>query len=270
LYLTPPDAIAPPYNTPNAIKEILAHEASHLLHFNRKVLKNQLTSWHDGVYASEGLGALAQDVTGYQSGNLYVALAGLQNIDVVSSGELLLEQRAEEKPRDGMLRGAAYWLMRYLYDRAGGDAVNGLELQSRGGPAFVRALIDSPKPVGLALAEVAEASSADIALDFYTALALSGREAMGGSPPHNPCFSFLATLQDPVTQKQRGADPFAKFHGQQMSGPKTTQLNAADGKLRQGGVEYLALEATPDAAELAFTLRVDPRASPRVRIGRIQ
>ncbi|HTV24547.1 MAG TPA: hypothetical protein VMG12_37910, partial [Polyangiaceae bacterium] len=42
LYLTPPDAIDPPYNTANAIKEILTHELSHLLHFNRKVLRNHL------------------------------------------------------------------------------------------------------------------------------------------------------------------------------------------------------------------------------------
>jgi hypothetical protein len=270
LYLTPPDAIARPYNTPNAIKEILAHEASHLLHFNRKVLKNRLSSWHEGVYASEGLGALAQDVTGYQSGNLYVALAGLQNIDAVSFGELLLEQRSQEKPRDGILRGAAYWLMRYLYDSAGGDAVNGLELQNRGGPAFIRALIDSPKPVGLALAEVAGVPSADIALDFYTALGLSGREAAGGVTPQNACFRFLPTVQDPVTQKQRGANPYAAFHGQQMSGPKTSSLAAADGKLRQGGVDYLTLEAAPNEGELAFTLRVDPRAAPRVRVGRIR
>src|SRR6185436_3714989 len=53
LYLTPPDAIKPPYNTPSAIKEILAHEVAHLLHFQRKVLRNQLTSWEDGAYLCE-------------------------------------------------------------------------------------------------------------------------------------------------------------------------------------------------------------------------
>jgi hypothetical protein len=270
LYLTPPEAIAPPYNTPNAIKEILTHEVSHLLHFNRKVLRNKLRTWADGVYVDEGIGGFAQDVTGYQAGNLYVTKAGLDGIDRVSLVDLLFAGDKQPKPLDGILRGAGYLFVRYLYDRAGGDSVQGVELTSRGGPALVRALLDSPKPVALALPEVTGAVTADLAMDFFSALALSDRAAVGGVPPANTCFAYLPTLKDPVTGKQRGASPFASLHGARMSGPQMVPVAAADGKLLQGGVEFLVLDASAAATELAFSLHVDPAAAPRARLARLR
>jgi len=267
LYLTPPDAIDPPYNTPNAIKEILTHELAHLLHFNRKVLANRLGAWADTVYASEGIGALAQDVIGYQAGNLYVAKAGLDGIDGFSLSDVL-DQRRRSGAHQGVLRGAAYLFFRYLYDRAGGDEARGNDILSRGGPALLRALLDAPEPVAAALPRVSGASAADLALDFYTALALSNREDAGLAAPANPCFSYLPTSKDPVTAKQRGTNLFAAFHGQRMAGPKVTPAAQADGKLRLGGVEYLSLDATPGQTETALSLRVDPKATPRLRVAR--
>ncbi|HVZ36877.1 MAG TPA: hypothetical protein VG963_30840, partial [Polyangiaceae bacterium] len=175
LYLTPPDAIKPPYNTPNAIKEILAHEIAHLLHFSRKVLRQQLTSWEDGVYMSEGIGALAQDVIGYQAGNLYVTRAALDGIDQFSMTDVWSGSEPDT-PREGVERGGAYLFVRYLYDRAGGDAAQGLEIDNRGGPAFLRALFDSPLWIRSALPQLTSASLADLAVDFYTTLALSNRD----------------------------------------------------------------------------------------------
>ena len=91
LYITPPNAIDPPYNTPNAIKEILAHETSHMIHFNRKVLKNDLSDWAESGYMIEGVGGFAQDVSGYQAGNFYVTMAGLDGIDSFSLGQTLVD-----------------------------------------------------------------------------------------------------------------------------------------------------------------------------------
>jgi hypothetical protein len=270
LYLTPPDAIAPPYNTPNAIKEILTHEVSHLLHFNRKVLRNQLVSWADGVYVAEGIGGFAQDVTGFQAGNLYVTKAGLDGIDLVSMSDLLFAGDKQAKPLDGILRGAGYLFVRYLYDRAGGDTVQGIDVQSRGGPAFVRALLDAPKPVALALSDVSGAALADLSMDFFSAIALSNRAEVGGVAPANPCFSYLPTVKDPITGKQRGASVFASFHGSRMNGPHVAPATGADGKLRQGGVEFLTLDASPGQKELAFTVHVDPAAAPRLRVARLR
>jgi hypothetical protein len=267
LYLTPPDAIAPPYNTPNAIKEILTHELGHLLHFNRKVLRNHLAAWTDTVYASEGIGALAQDVVGYQSGNLYVAKAGLEGIDGFSLTDVL-DQRRRPGANDGVLRGASYLFFRYLYDRAGGDDAVGVEIRSRGGPGLLRALLDAPESVAEALPRVLGASLTDLAMDFFTALAVSNRDVAGLAAPRNPCFSYLPTSKDPVTAKQRGTNLFAAFHGQSMAGPRVSPAASADGQLLQGGVEYLTLDADQGRSELAFTLRVDPRAAPRVRVAR--
>lgn len=267
LYLTPPDAIAPPYNTANAIKEILTHELSHLLHFKRKVLGNKLSAWTDTVYASEGIGALAQDVVGYQAGNLYVAKAGLDGIDRFSLSDVLARRRRPDA-NDGVLRGASYLFFRYLYDRAGGDEAVGADVKSRGGPAFLRALLDAPESVSDALPRVANARVADIAMDFFTSLATSNRDAVGLAAPTNACFSYLPTSRDPVTSKQRGTSLFAQFHGQGMAGPRVLSLTAADGKLLPGGVEYLGIDATPGRAEAQFTLRVDPAVAPRVRVAR--
>lgn len=267
LYLTPPDAIAPPYNTASAIKEILTHELSHLLHFNRKVLRNHLGAWGDSVYASEGIGALAQDVIGFQSGNLYVAKAGLDGIDLFSLADVL-DRRRRPGVHDGISRGAAYLFIRYLYDRAGGDVAEGPSIVSRGGPAFLRALLDAPEPVAGALPRVAGASLADLALDFYTALALSNREDSGLSAPANACFSYLPTAKDPVTAKQRGTNVFAQFHGQGMTGPRVGAAASPDAELLPGGVEYLSLDAESGHDETAFSLRVTPAAAPRVRVAR--
>jgi hypothetical protein len=267
LYLTPPDAIEPPYNTANAIKEILTHELGHLLHFHRKVLANHLSAWSDGVYASEGLGGLAQDVVGYQAGNLYVAKAGLDGIDDFSLADVL-DRRRRPGASDGVSRGGAYLFFRYLYDRAGGDEAVGLDIQSRGGPAFLRALLDARESVVEALPRVAGASLSDLALDFFTALAVSNREQTGLATANNSCFSYRPTVKDPVTDKQRGTSLFASFHGMRMDGPRVVVAGAADGRLLAGGVEYLSVDAEPARAQLGLALAIDPTASPRVRIAR--
>jgi hypothetical protein len=269
LYLTPPDAIDPPYNTPNAIKEILAHEVAHLLHFQRKVLRNHLTSWEDAVYLSEGIGALAQDVIGYQAGNLYVTRAGLDAIDTFSLSDLLRRSGSEpDHSREGVLRGGGYLFVRFLYDRAGGDNATGLELENHGGPSLLRALLDAPVWVDQALPALTSSDLASLALDFYTTLALSNREQDGAAPAANPCYQYLPTQLDPITQKQRGADLFAKFHGSQMQGPKLGSASAPDGQLLTGGVDYLTLDASVGSPELSLAIQLDPQSAPRLRIAR--
>ncbi|MEY4545212.1 MAG: hypothetical protein RL685_1407 [Pseudomonadota bacterium] len=265
LYLTPPDAIEPPYNSANAIKEILAHEVAHLLHFQRKVLRNRLPGWNDGVYMSEGIGALAQDVTGYQAGNLYVTRAALAGIDQFSLADVLHGGKPDPA-REGVLRGGAYLFVRYLYDRAGGDAANGIALENRGGPSSLRALIDAPVSIDEALPSVTASDTASVALDFYTALALSNREP----EPANPCFRYLPTSTDPVTQKQRGANLYARFHGTQLQGPQLAEATSPDGQLRTGGVDYLQLAATAPHSTIRLDLHFDPQSAARVRIARIE
>jgi hypothetical protein len=274
LYLTPPDAIAPPYNSPSAIKEILAHELSHLLHFDRKVLRNHLVGWPDGTYFTEGVGALAQDVIGYQAGNLYVTRAGLDGMNGFSLADVFDARERDGAPK-GVLRGAAYLFVRYVYDRAGGDATSGLHIEDRGGPRWLRALLSAKQPTLAALLDFSRSKPEDIAMDFFTALAMSNRDEVGSSPPQNPCFAFLPSARDPITDRQRGADLFASFHGQRMNGPPIRNLVApADAgprqstKLRSGGVAFVQVAAMPGTPALGLALQIDPRARPRVRVGR--
>lgn len=268
LWLTPPNAIDPPYNTPNAMKEILAHELAHLLHFNRKVLRNHASDWTDSGYLIEGVGGLAQDVIGPQAGNLYVTQAGLDGIASFSLGDVLVDGTPYDRSRDGVLRGGAYLFMRWLYDRAGGDSANADgTIEGRGGPALLRALLDVPVSVASALPDVTRSTAAAVAVDFYTTLAMSNRSQVGGVAPTNPCFSYLATQIDPVTARQRGADDFARFHGTQMKGPATTE--AQSGTVRAGGVAYVIVTATA-APSLDLTVKVDAKAAPRVRVGRLR
>jgi len=265
LYLTPPANIDPPYNTPAAIKEILAHELGHLMHFNRKVLRNKAASWPDSAYIIEGFGGFAQDVIGYQAGNLYVTMAGLDAINDFSLTDVI-GLKAYDTKRDGALRGGGYLFVRYLYDRGGGDnAKSDGTIENLGGPAFIRALIDATPSVAASVPTIGKATMPDVAMDFFTALVMSNREKSGGVPPVNSCFSYLPTKDDPVTAKQRGADMFASFHGITMKGPAIQTQATYDKSLRAGGVEYIKLDA-PTGPELDVTVTADASALPRVRV----
>jgi hypothetical protein len=269
LWLTPPNAIDPPYNTPNAMKEILAHELSHLIHFNRKVLRNKQSSWPDSEYLIEGVGGFAQDVVGLQAGNLYVTQAGLAGIARFSLADVLADRAPHDRSRDGVMRGGAYLFVRWLYDHAGGDTAKADgTIEGHGGPALLRALLDAPASVASALPGATKSAIGDLAVDFYTTLAMSNRDEAGGVAPTNPCFSYLATQLDPVTKKQRGADGFAKFHGAQLKGPATT--DARSGTLRPGGAVFITVAAKPGAPSLDLTVTVDPKAASRVRVGRLR
>lgn len=268
LYLTPPNAIQPPYNTPNAVKEILAHELSHLVHYNRKVLRNQATSWPDSGYMIEGFGAFAQDAIGPQAGNLYVAKAGLDQIADFSLGDVMLDGTPYDQARDGVMRGGAYLFVRWLYDRAGGDTAKpDGTIEGRGGPAFLRAVLEARESVAKALPGATKSTLAELTVDFYTALVMSNRDEAGSVAPSNPCFSYLPIETDPVTERQRGANVFVGFHGSQMNGPATTK--AKTGKLHPGGVTYVTVSAIAGQGALHLGVNVDPKALPRVRVGRI-
>lgn len=269
LYLTPPANIAPPYNTPNAIKEILTHECGHLIHFNRKVLRNHLSAWGDGAYMDEGIGAFAQDAIGPQSGNLYVAKAGLDGIGSFSLADTLNDV-GYDRTRDGVLRGGAYWFVRSVYDGAGGDRLlpdGGVE--NLGGPAFLRALLDDPRPVAQALPALSGSTAEELATDFFTTLAMSNRDAAGGVRPTNACFAFKPTVTDPHWNKQRGANTHATFT-LQMTGPASLPYEQADRQLRGGGVDYLDAAAATDGGVTRLGFTVDAAAFPRVRVGRVR
>jgi hypothetical protein len=271
IYLTPLDLIRPPYNTVTALDEIVAHEVGHLIHFGRKVLRNRLSAWVDSAYMSEGIGHLAQDAIGFQGDNLYATKIALDAIGEFSLGELFTDDTAYDLRRDAPMRGGAYLFARWLYDRAGGDAaLPGGTVEGRGGPALLRALLDAPTSVTGSLPGVSGAAAADLAMDFYTALAASNRDREGGAAPANECFRYRPVALDPTTGRPRGADLFTTFDGMAMRGPATQPLAAADGELLRGGVEYLVVEPTAGQRDTAVTVRADAAARLRVRAVRVR
>ncbi|MEQ9322881.1 MAG: hypothetical protein RIF41_27195 [Polyangiaceae bacterium] len=260
LYLTPPNAIRPPYNTPRAIKEILAHELEHLLHHHHKVLAHGLREDPDGLYLHEGFGALAQDVTGFQAGNLYVTKAGLAQIDETAVGALLEEGTGYDRARDGPQRGIAYLFTRWIYDRAGGDDVDDMgKISDLGGPTLLRELLAAESSVAAALLQ--RSDRARLVADFYTTLATPESGA------RNDCFAFRPTQIDPLTGKQRGADPWARFHGQSMGGA-TTQTFPGDGSVRAGGGELVVLP--PRTGPTTLQLEGPAEAGLSVRVMRVR
>ena len=92
------------------------------------------------------------------------------------------------------------------------------------------------------------------------ALARAGYHAI------NTVFAYLPVVTDPITKTPHGADPWETFHGMQMSGPAT--VTAKSGQVRSGGVSYVTTNAK--GTELAITVKVDAKAAPRVRVGRIK
>lgn len=254
LYLTPPNAIRPPYNTPRAIKEILAHELEHLIHHHHKVLAHGREDDPDGLYLHEGFGALAQDVTGFQAGNLYVTKAGLAQIDQTTLNSLLEEGTGYDRERDGPQRGIAYLFTRWIYDRAGGDSVDDMgKIADRGGPTLLRELLAAKTSVAAALLE--RSDRARLVADFYTALAAPE----GGAS--NACFGFRETESDPLTGKQRGADPYARFHGQSMGGAAKSDF-PGDGTILAGGGELVVLPPRRGAV----TVQVEGPAKARLSL----
>ena len=171
-----------------------------------------------------------------------------------------------------MLRGGSYLFVRWLYDRGGGDVANAgrRDRPGHGGPALVRAVLDGKDRSPGTLPASPSTQLADLAADFYTTLALSNARRSRRHRAGEPLLRVPADRHRPGHHAAAGADVYATFHGMMMHGPKVQPVASADGKLRAGGVDYVAIDAKAGQPEIAFTLQVDPKAKARVRVGRLR
>ena len=257
--------------TPEAFAELIAHELNHTIYFYRKFLLNDAEDWTENIYISEGMSAMAQDLTGFNRGNLFVARSGIEEVDLISLPDMHRYDPGIHYfgDRDGPLRGASYLFNRYLFDRTGGELMDpdGVPLPSCG-VKTLRGWFDAY----LTGPELFEALTGlgyeDLAADFFTALALSNRPGLEGVV--DPAFAYLPVTTDPVTGNQRGIDLWGSILGMvQLTGPLVRDVAAADGILREGGVEYLRVEAAgPGAVTVVFDTGSAP--APRLRVVRIQ
>ena len=270
LYLTPPNAIEPPYNTPRAILETMAHETNHMIFMNTKYMNHDSVGDVENMYILEGLAALAQDLSGYQAGNLYVSWFGLQDILDFSAADVLEDDGVYLPSRDGGLRGGAYLLMRYLYDQAGGDeALGDGTFDDLGGIEFIYGLHNSPTPGLAGIEEALSLSLSEVVTDFYTTLAVTNRGEDHGPICGEARFNYLPTMEDPITGRQRGFDAYAPLHGGAMNGPASVRLFAADGEMRPTGVEYVEVEAS-DTESLTLRVAGPAEGMLRARLARIE
>jgi hypothetical protein len=273
LYMSPPSSIPPPMNTTKAILETVAHELQHAIYFNRKYLLNGTAALaSENPYITEGLSALAQDLSGYQAGNFFVAMAGLEGVAQLSLPNMTSDALKNYVPgeADGIMRGGEYLLMRYLFDRAGGDALDAKGMPvDKGGIAWLRSFEDAKETGEPAVLKTTGLTANLLCEDFWTALALSNRGPSGAPISSIAKYNFQAVTVDPLTGRERGFNLWGSFHGMGLSGPAAVKVSAADGSILSGGAEYLLMAASGNP-NLTFTIESDPGAKTRARLIRIK
>jgi hypothetical protein len=257
LYLTPPNAIESHMGTIRGIVETMAHETNHMIFMNTRYLQHDEVGDLENMYLLEGIAALAQDLSGFQAGNLFVADHGQDYIDELSLADILVDDGRYDYDSDGTYRGGAYLFMRYLYDQAGGDVVSADgTFEDGGGIAWMQAFHNSPTPGLAGLEAELDRPLAEMMFDFYTALAVTNRGEDGAPISDDPRWNYLPTQVDPLTDRQRGHNAYATLpRGDLMTGPVTAPLAGVDGRLFATGAEYVAIDATEAGP---MTVRVTP------------
>ena len=268
------------YNDPDdsrasadGITETVAHELAHLVYAYHKVLLNGELGVDENIYVTEGTSAMAQDLTGYNNGNQYVWDAAIDmsdtygsddySVQAVSLNDLFRGSGYYDEARDGALRGGGYLFLRYLFEQAGGMTIErDGSFTDLGGMAWIKDFFAVPETGADAVEVTTGADFQDLALDFYTALVVSGRGLND-----DPTWNFHERVEDPLTGYEHGVDTYADIHGWlQLDGPPVQPIDEADGSLRAGGVEYLQI--TAEAGVLS--LPVAEAALARARVFRIE
>jgi len=246
IYITPPDLLAPYMASALAITETLAHEFQHEVYFYRKYMLNDAMDQDESIYITEGMSAMAQDVSGFQAGNRYIAAGGIESVDDISLASVMAYPYGYDPLHDMVYRGTAYLILRYAFDQLGADAIDGEGvITDLGGIAFLNALTDTPL-FGYAGFENASGLDADeVFFDFYTALLLDDREKDGEPLNDDPRFNFAEMWDDPVTGNPHGVT----MHYELASGTwevrgVSIQQGGVDGDLKPGGVEYVLIPAS--------------------------
>jgi hypothetical protein len=226
----------------------------------------------ENPYITEGLSALAQDLSGYQAGNFYVTMAGLDGIDMVSlpnfTSDALKQYVGGEA--DGVMRGAGYLIIRYFYDLAGGDSMDAQgNAQDDGGITWLHTFMDQLEYGNESFTKSTGLTHGQMVDQFWTALVLSNRGSQGAALSEDAKYNYLPTTLDPITGRQRGCSTHASFHGMQLLGPKV-QDYPGDGSIRGGGGEMLKISVESGSSEIRFRLETDKAGAVKARLIRLK
>jgi hypothetical protein len=271
VYISPPDMLEPYMASADAITETLAHEFQHAIYFYRKYVMNDATEEDESAYVTEGMSAMAQDVSGFQAGNRYVAAAGIEDVDEVSLASVMAYPYGYDPLHDGVYRGAAYLILRYVYDQLGGDEIDSEgTITDLGGIAFLRAMTDTPL-FGYEGLESASGSDADeLFLDYYTALLIDDREKDGVPINEDPRFNFGEPWDDPITGKPHGITMhYDLAGGTWLVRGVPIQQGGVDGDLKPGGAEYILIPAAGAGETLTVSASSSSNAQLAARLVRI-
>ena len=259
-----------PQSSVNGVTELIAHEFNHNIYFASRFLDNDATDVRENVYLTEGTSALAQDLCGYNNGNLYVWAAALEDPWNTSLPDVFVYESGAHyySERDGQLRGLAYLVFRYLYDRYGAeDALEDGSFGDTCGVGFLNDWFTSPTPGLDGVEEITGLDPTTFALDFWTAIGTHQRVDEGMAA--DPAFHFQPPSTDLLTEYQRGVDFYMTIHGwKEVSGVGTYELlEPATVDLRSGGAAYFLGEGVPAGHEIA--LQTDAAADAVLRVVRI-
>lgn len=271
VYISPPDMLEPYMASANAITETVAHEFQHAIYFYRKYVLNDAMDEDESMYVTEGMSAMAQDVSGFQAGNRYVAAAGIESVDEVSLAAVMAYPHGYDALHDGVYRGAAYLIVRYAFDQLGGDEMDDEgAITDLGGIAFLNAMTDTALFGYEGLENAAGMDADQLFLDYYTALLIDDREKDGEPINDDPRFNFGEMWDDPVTGNPHGVTMHYDLAGGswQVRGVPIQQ-GGVDGDLRPGGAEYILIPAAGAEETLAIGASASGDALLAARLVRI-
>jgi hypothetical protein len=269
IYVGIPDPDAP-QSSVNGTTELLAHEFNHNIYWASRFLDNDVTDTPENVYMTEGTSAMAQDLCGYNNGNLYVWAAALDDPWHTSIPDVF-----EYTPgvhyyadRDGQLRGLAYLAFRYLFDRYGAEvAQEDGTFDTTCGVTFLNDFFTTPTTGLDGIEQVTGLDAESYILDFWTAMGAHQRVDEGMAT--DPIWGFQPPSEDVLTGYQRGVDFDMTIHGwYEVSGVATAELTTGSTEeLRAGGAAFLLGEGV--IAGTAVTLEVDASADAVLRVIRL-
>ncbi len=258
------------YYEPHALAELLAHEFNHTIYFASRYLDNDATDVEENVYVTEGMSALAQDLTGYNNGNQYVWGMMLDDIPAASLTDVFVREMGTHyyPQRDGTLRGVAASSMRYLYDRHGPEV--GHDDGTFDVTCGVEYLHDwfATSESGLdGLIEVTGLDPDVFYADYWTALGVHQQVDTGDAA--DPAYHFQPQVEDVLTGYMRGIDLYTTIHGWlELSGPMNSPLDQNGSyDLRSGGAVYLLAEDVDGTLDV--TLSTSESADAVVRVVRL-
>ncbi len=258
------------YSTVSGYCELWAHEFNHNIYFASRFLDNGATDVDENVYATEGTSALAQDLTGFNNGNLYVYGAALEeSYDASLTDVFVWDGTHYYSDRDGVMRGAAYLAYRYLYDRYGAEvADDDGTFEWTCGVEFLNDWFTTPTPGFDGIEEVTGLDPVTYITDFWTAIGV--HQLVDAGTAADPAYHFQPPTTDALTEAQRGVEFFMTVHGwYDIAGPFIEDLTApATTEIRSGGATFLQAYGLTEAT--SFTLETSADAEAVLRVVRVQ